>query len=131
MTPYGTEWTTEHNVVVRRRLMRGSFRVGETGQRRAWGIGVLATDVVRRGRVAAQISGDVWRQPPLDSLPPSQALITGGLAAGTAQVALGRIRRTSARIGLYLQGGYKSDGFVRGERLRAGPVVRAGLTFIP
>jgi hypothetical protein len=41
-------------------------------------------------------------------------------------VALGR--QPSSRMGLVGEFGWKSDGFVRGELLRAGPIVRIGLT---
>jgi hypothetical protein len=42
-------------------------------------------------------------------------------------VALGR-QQASSRMGLVGEVGYKSDGFVRGELLRAGAIVRVGLT---
>ena len=128
MTPYGTEWATEHTIVHRRRLTRASVRFGDTGHRRAWGVGLLATDAVTIGGIALQFSTEVWRQPPLGAPPQSRALATGGLAEATANVPVGRrfaMRRVSS---LVLQGGYKSDGFVRGERLHRGPILRVGLT---
>jgi len=129
MTPYGTEWSTEHNIVVDRRLMRMSLGVGDTRVGHAWDIGMFATNVVRNGPIAADVTADVWRQPRLDASPDSSGLETGGFAAATARVPLGIATQAIGRIGLYFQAGYKSDGFVRGERLHAGPIVRAGLTF--
>jgi hypothetical protein len=35
------------------------------------------------------------------------------------------------RAALVFQGGYKTDGFVRGERLHAGAIVRLGVSFTP
>jgi hypothetical protein len=130
MTPYGTEWSTDHYFTRSRRLSSLSVRVGDTGAARAWGLGVRATDIVRPARVSVEFQADVWRQPPLDAPPDAQRLATGALAAATVQVPL---RRSGAagRLGLLVQGGYKTDGFVRGERLHAGPIVRAGLTFNP
>jgi hypothetical protein len=69
----------------------------------------------------------LWRQPALDAPPSTTGLKTGGLLAATMRVALGR-RQASSRMGLVGEIGYKSDGFVRGERLRAGAIVRFGLT---
>jgi len=51
----------------------------------------------------------------------------GGLAAVTARAALGG-QGWSGRLGITTQVGYKSAGFVPGERLRSGALVRAGLT---
>jgi hypothetical protein len=127
MTPYGTEWTTEHNLRMGERMMRISLRFGEAGVTRPWGAGVIVTRVVSMGPVAADISADFWRQPPLDAPPSSPVLTSGGLAAVTARAALGREGR-SGRLGVTAQVGYKSTGFVPGERLRSGALVRAGLT---
>jgi hypothetical protein len=130
MTPYGTEWSTDHYLVRGERLTSVSLRVGETGGATAWGLGVRASDIVRSSRVRAGLQGDLWRQPELDATPNAQRLAVGGLAAVTVHVSLARTGR-AARMGLLLHGGYKSDGFVRGERLHAGPVARVGLTLSP
>jgi hypothetical protein len=130
MTPYGTEWSTDHYFARSRRLASVSVRVGDTGAARAWGLGVRATDIVRQARIRVGFQAEVWRQPQLDAPPDDQRLATGALAAATVHMSLGR-SGAAGRVGLLLQGGYKTDGFVRGERLHAGPLVRAGLTFNP
>jgi hypothetical protein len=131
MTPYGTAWTTEHSIVRHRRLTSVSVGVGDTGRRRAWDIGVVATDLLRGARFGGDLAVNVWRQPSLDAPPNSQVLSTGGLGAATARIPFGRQRDAAERSGVFVQVGYKSDGFVRGERLHAGPIVRVGMTFSP
>jgi hypothetical protein len=126
MAPYGTEWSTEHDVVIDGRLTAVSVRLGDTGSRRAWGVSMLRTDLARSERASVQLAADVWRQPPLDASPAARLLVTGGRAVATATVAFGR-SDPARRIGLYVEGGYKSAGFVRGERLRSGAIARAGL----
>jgi hypothetical protein len=130
LTPYGTEWSMAHNIATVGRLTRISVRVGDTGAERAWGVGVLATGLVRRGRVTAGFEGDVWQQPGLDDVPARLQPRTGGRAAATVQLSLAPSGPWQ-RAALVFQGGYKTDGFVRGERLHAGAVVRAGLSFTP
>jgi hypothetical protein len=127
MTPYGTEWSVDNYVRANRRLMKISVRVGDTGTSTAWGLGVRGSRMAERGRLAVDLSADVWRQPPIDAPAPTPVLRTGGLAAATTRVALGDSQKPG-RVGLVGEVGYKSDGFVRGERLRSGPVVRVGLT---
>jgi hypothetical protein len=126
MTPYGTEWTTDHYIRTGRRLTKVSVRMGDTGTARAWGIGVRATRIAVCDRVAVDLAADIWRQPPIDTSTPTAALTTGGLAAATVRFAIGSAQ-TAQRIGLLAQVGYKSGGFVPGERLSAGPVVRVGV----
>jgi hypothetical protein len=73
------------------------------------------------------LSADLWRQPPIDASTAHAAPQTGALGAATVRVALDGSRQAS-RVGLIGEFGYKTDGFVRGERLRSGPLVRVGLT---
>jgi hypothetical protein len=130
LTPYGTEWSMAHNIASVGRLTRISLRVGDTGAARAWGVGVLATGAVRHQRITAGFEADLWRQPELDAVPGQAQSRTGGRAAATVQLSLARSGPWQ-RAALVFQGGYKTDGFVRGERLRAGAIVRAGVSFTP
>jgi hypothetical protein len=75
------------------------------------------------------LSADIWSQPALNALPSATGLRTGGLLAATMHVALGT-QQASSRMGLVGEFGYKSDGFVRGELLRAGAIARFGLTVV-
>ena len=126
MTPYGTEWTIENNAIRAGRLARVNVRFGDTGGPHAWGIGVMAADALQSGRVSAGFAADFWRQPPLDAVPESLTLESGASGAVTASIALGR--PTPTRLGLLLQAGYKSAGFVPGERLHGGVIFRVGMT---
>ena len=85
---------------------------------------------MRRGRITAGFEADIWQQPELDAVPDRLESRTGGRAAATIQLSLAPSGPWQ-RAALVFQGGYKSDGFVRGERLHAGAIVRAGLSFTP
>jgi hypothetical protein len=126
MTPYGTELTTAHYIRAGSRLAKVSVRFGDTGTTRAWGVGVRANHIAGRYRFAIDLAADIWRQPPVDSSTPTAALATGGLAAATVRFAIGNAQ-AARRVGLLGEIGYKSGGFVSGERLSAGPVVRIGV----
>jgi hypothetical protein len=126
MTPYGTAVTSEHTIARRGRVTTVSIGVGDTGAARAWDVGVTSGDVLRGSRLNAGASIRLWRQPELDASPNAQAMETGVLAAGTLRIALPR-SVAAGRAGVLVEAGYKSDGFVRGERLHAGPIVRAGV----
>jgi hypothetical protein len=128
MTPYGTAVTTEHAIVRHGRLTNVSIGIGDTGRTRAWDVGVVATDVVRSARFRGDIAVSVWQQPSLDSAPNAQLFSTGALGAATARIPLGGGSGLRQHTALIVQLGYKSDGFVRGERLHAGPIVRVGVT---
>ena len=131
MTPYGTAVTTEHTIVRRGRLTSISVGAGDTGGRRAWQIGIAAVDVLRSARARGDLDLSLWQQPALDAPPGAQVVAAGALGAATARIPLGYRSRLGERAAVLVQAGYKSDGFVRGERLHAGPILRVGLTFQP
>src|SRR5262245_50340190 len=128
MTPYGTAITTEHDFARRGRLARGPGGAGDTGARHTWDVGASVTNVLPRARLRGDLSVSVWNQPALDSAPNSQVFNLGGLAAATVRIPLGQHSRFTERTSVLVQAGYKSDGFVRGERLHAGPILRVGVT---
>jgi hypothetical protein len=53
----------------------------------------------------------------------------GGSGIGSSNIARGRA--AALRFGMLVEAGYKSDGFVAGERLHAGPILRVGMTLRP
>jgi hypothetical protein len=126
MTPYGTEWTTEHYIRAGSQLTKVSLRFGDKGAAKPWGLGVRANGIAVRDRVGIDLTADVWRQPPIGASATTAALATGGLAEATVHVAIGNAPR-APRFALLGQFGYKSGGFVPGERLRGGALVRVGL----
>src|SRR4051812_31239094 len=126
MTPYGTAVTTEHAIVRHRRVTNVSVGVGDTGAARAWDVGIGSADLLRGSGLTAGASIRIWRQPELDAPPNAQAMTTGVLAVGTLRIALPGSAPAS-RVRVLVEAGYKSDGFVRGERLHAGPIVRAAV----
>jgi hypothetical protein len=126
MTPYGTAVTTEHAIVRHGRVTNLSMGVGHTGAARAWEVGVGSGEVLRSSRLTAGASIRLWRQPELDAPPNAQVMATGVLAAGAVRVALPG-SAPAGRLRVLVEAGYKSNGFVRGERLHAGLIFRAGL----
>jgi len=126
MTPYGTAVTTEHAIVRHGRVTNLSMGVGHTGAARAWEVGVGSGEVLRSSRLTAGASIRLWRQPELDAPPNAQVMATGVLAAGAVRFALPG-SAPAGRLRVLVEAGYKSNGFVRGERLHAGLIFRAGL----
>jgi hypothetical protein len=128
MTPYGTAITTEHTFARDASQAMLSVGVGDTGRTHAWQIGVATANLIRRARWRADLTADVWRQPSLDTPPDAQSMETGVLGAGTLRVPLGA---PGDRASVLVEAGYKSDGFIRGERLHSGPIIRIGIALRP
>ncbi len=126
MTPYGTAVTTEHAFVRGGQVTNVSVGVGDTGRRHAWEVGLFTTDLLHATWVRAGLRADLWRQPTLDAPPNAQTFMTGGLLATALAIPFRREGRAE-RVAALVEGGYKADGFVPGERLHHGPIVRIGV----
>ena len=136
LAPYGTEWTmrvalqqAEKSQNLAPRLTSVTLRVGDTGASSTWGAGARASDVLRLWGLRFGVAVDLWRQPELLADQTSDPQKVGGSALGTVVVPLPRMLRSRWSDGIQITGGYKSQGFVRGEQLAGGGVVRAGIVF--
>lgn len=135
LAPYGGEYTirtafqhVQRAESGRLRLTNIAVRIANTGGSSPWGVDARALDVIKlRGlRIGAAVS--LWRQPHLLADQTSDTLRFGGGAAGTTIVPFPRVLRSQWSDGIYVSAGYKSQGFVPGEQLGGGAVVRAGIT---
>jgi len=71
---------------------------------------------------------DVWRQPELLAEHITEVLETGVGATATTLVPLPRLFRSRWSDGIHISAGYKSQGYLPGEHLSGGAVLRIGLT---
>ncbi len=134
LRPYGTEYVVRNLLAMdrgpqERQFTRVTVRVGNTGAARTWGAGVRSWRwpwPAARG-LPLSASFELWRQPATLADRASAPLRTGALAAMTASVPLRRVLRASSLM-LVITAGYKSDGFVPGERLGPGVILRAGVS---
>ena len=134
LAPYGGEWSVrtafqqERRAKSReRRITNVTLRVGNTGASSTWGVSARALDVLRVRGVHVGLAADVWRQPELLADQTSDEQHIGGGAIATVVVPLPRLLRSKWSDGLQLAAGYKSQGYVPGEHLSGGAVLRAGI----
>ena len=135
LVPYGTEWTLRTAIQHAGRAQRGerritnvTMRIGDTGASSTWGIGVRAADVISVRGLSLGLVVEAWRQPELLADRTSDAQHTGGSIIGSVVVRLPRALRSRWSEGILIAGGYKAQGFVPGEQLSGGGVLRAGIT---
>ena len=104
-----------------------TLRVGNTGASSTWGFSARAADVLRVRGFRIGLAVDVWRQPELLADQTSDAQHMGAGAVATVVVPIPRFLRSRWSDGIQIAAGYKSQGFVPGEQLSGGAVVRAGI----
>jgi hypothetical protein len=133
LTPYGAEWTVRtslqtRNIEGRRRLTHVALRVGDTGVSTTWGVKARVADALtlRALRIGATV--DVWRQPESIAESTASPLRTGAAILATVTLPMPALLRSPWSDRLHVTAGYKAEGYVPGEQLSRGAVVRAGVT---
>jgi hypothetical protein len=127
LTPYGSERLLRTALKSGVRVTTVTLRVGETGASRPWSLDAHFSDIPVFRSLRARVAASIWRQPPVLSDTTSAPLSTG--AGGTATVALPLRRFTHGDwLHALVTLGYKSEGFVPGEPLGGGVIIRAGLS---
>ena len=129
LTPYGTEWAVTNHLSGRRWPSRIEIRFGRAPGTRPWGLGVERRDVatVRSWRV--DLGAEIWRQPPVADRADTatRPLETGVFIRSRAERPVLPIWFSARKATAIIDLGVKTAGFVPGEPLGRGLVVRFGI----
>jgi hypothetical protein len=130
LAPYGTEWSIVNEMGGRIRPTQIEFRIGRTPHATPWGVRARQRELTSWRDWSLDASVEVWHQPPL-ALDADELLSTSPRAGVQVR---GRIERpflpvwfSADRATIVVDVGLKSAGFVPGEPLRGGLVVRGGV----
>ena len=127
LTPFGTEFIFDNYLMKNCRLINASFRTGGPTFHRFYGFGLSVNNLVYEKKWKFNVKIELWKQPKLILGDINKTIETngwGGLLAGTVNL---RLSDASMAPCLIVQAGYKTAGYLEGERLSRGPVFRIGL----
>jgi hypothetical protein len=132
LTPFGTEWELTTDVGYRQHAGEIALRVGRAPLTRPWGV-TLAAPMATLRRWRLGVGGDLWQQPPLGLGMRNdfgvnvigQDLAWGGAVRGRLESPPIHHRLFPATV--IVEAGVKSSGYVKGDPLDGGVVLRAGL----
>lgn len=118
LTSFGTEFVIDNMFVRGGRFLDVTVTAGQTIGARTWGIGLQATQLASVERWTIDGEGTFWRQPN-----------GGGEFAATARRELAR--RGGHAFAVVVQAGFKTDGYLPGQRLYQGAILRVGGAVTP
>jgi hypothetical protein len=130
LAPYGTEWSLVNELGGRVRPMQIELRVGRAPRATPWGIRVRQRQIALGRGWRADGAIDLWRQPPAanSSFDLSKTDTRfGGEVRARIERALSPVPSSAHAATLVIDAGIKTSGFVAGEPLRGGLVLRAGV----
>jgi hypothetical protein len=115
LTPFGTEWVIDNTFVRNGRFVDATIRAGQTIGARTGGVGLQVTRLAAWKGWTFDGDGNLWRQPEW-----------GGEVTATAHHQLTRLPLLRHTLVAVVQAGYKTNGFLAGERIHQGAVLRVG-----
>jgi len=121
LAPYGFEYQLNNYIRSAENTIQARFRYGRTDNRRSWGASLEVTRLWTSDLINLDAKAEIWNQPRLFKGNAGEA--TSKLGAGL----WGTLRWcVNNQIELLGQIGYKSSGYVPGEPLNHGTIIRAG-----
>jgi hypothetical protein len=129
LTPYGREWSLDNEMSGRLRPTRLELRVGRAPGSRPWGLSVRQRQFMRWRDYTFDLDAGVWRQPRL-TLNASDTLTTDTAVGVHATLRMERpvpaLRFGGRTPSIVIDLGAKTTGYVPGEPLGGGIIVRGG-----
>jgi hypothetical protein len=128
LTPFGTEFVLANALAVGSRTMQVDVRAGRSPGTSPWGIAVRSAALASWARWHVDVQADWWRQPRL-ALDAAAAVDLSLRSGGElrARVARALTRFSHGSLEAVIEAGVKSNGFVPGEPLAGGPLLRVGV----
>jgi hypothetical protein len=130
LSPFGIEYYLETLIMRNSRSMTVIYRQGDPGSRFFYGMGFDIGNLLDFQHIAADIRVEAWHQPKLRI----NVFDPGELGETPEAMEFGEgiwaTLRTKSKVGLVATLGYKAKGFVQGESLDKGVILRAGISFL-
>ena len=135
LTPFGPEAYFE-NFFVTPKVLNIYFRYGDPKFENYWGGGVEINDIYSSARWQLALSCHFWNQPSIRMyndylyIGPSPYQTNEGWGGAFWLTVYSKLLPRSP-VQLWLQCGYKTEGFLEGETYHDGAIIRMGMYFIP
>lgn len=128
LTPFGSQYHFINYVRYKSMLFNADFMLGDNTFNSFYGISLKGFNLINKKRITINFHLDVWNQPNLvldNYLKPTGANQTGGSCK--VDVMLRPFIRQN-KLGLFVQAGYKTKGYISGEALAESLILRYGIS---
>jgi hypothetical protein len=129
LSPFGTEYYFDNYLSAQKQWYSFYLRKGDNSFHDFWGMGFKGNKVVDSRYISVSPSFDFWDQPSIKLGGEEITESKGGLGFAVSGTFNFKITKGQNPFGIYTQLGYKSAGFVEGEMLSDGLILRFGLSF--
>lgn len=129
LTPFGSEFYFENYLSLDDKLFTGYYRQGDNTFHRFWGAGIKSFNLLNNKYFYFNTSIDFWEQPGLKIGGDSVVQTNGGFGGAINGTFIFKTLKKPRPVNIYIQIGYKTFGYLEGEKLSEGLIIRLGLSF--
>ncbi len=129
LNPFGSEMVLTQYLKNERMLFSGEFRLGDNKLNKFWGAGIGFSQIQFNRSWYLEGKLDFWNQPSLELGGDRITMTKKGFGAGLKVAAHYRIFKENTPVFAFTELGYKTNGYLFGELLKSGSIVRIGLSF--
>lgn len=125
LAPWGPEYHLNNYIKdTNGKTYKVTLRYGKTGDKTGAGLGITANKLYSSMKFSIDGNAELWRQPEIDtSTAAASKEKMGWMLSAKLNYAITKDFHAN------IQAGYKKAGFIPGESLSAGPVIKAGVFF--
>jgi hypothetical protein len=128
LTPFGSQYHFINYVRYKRMLFSGDFNLGENTFNNFYGLSLKCYNLIDKKRITINFHLDAWNQPELELESYSRPLKANKIGEAFKVDVMLRPYIQQNKLGLFLQIGYKSKGYISGETLAESFILRYGLS---
>jgi len=131
LTPFGSEFILNNYLKKKNRLLKMQFRLGDPTFHNFYGGSLKLYNLIDNSRIQVHVRADSWFQPEFELGGESAQLeeVSEGIGfLGDVSFTVTPFKNTK-NLGFYGSIGYKTNGYVMGEQLKDGAIIRFGLSF--
>ncbi len=129
LTPFGTEFYFDNYFVADKRIFTGYYRQGDNRFSKFYGFGIKSYNLIINNYLSLNAEAGIWNQPSLVLGGKTETETNSGFGGLFSVTLLPKIIKGDNPVSLYTQIGYKSSGYLEGERLDEGLILKLGLSF--
>ncbi len=127
LTPFGMERSFENYILYRKRMLKFIYNYGIPTFERFWGAGFHIANAISTESTSIGLATDVWHQPRL-ALSNSNNISNNAYGGAVKLTIHQKLYYRCIPVFMTMQLGYKTDGFLFGEKLKRGVIFRVGFS---
>ncbi len=128
LTPFGSQYHFMNYFRYKRVLINGDFNWGDNTFNTFYGLSLKAFNLIDSKRFTFNFHLDVWDQPELELINNDDISRTNKMGGALKADLMFRPINAQHKLGLFMQTGYKTKGYVTGDALAEAFILRYGMS---